>query len=103
MPIPFTQYLLPDGRRKTIHFEATSEYEKKANDLIAAGYVFEVEVLTNGIVSLEVVDGSDEDREAVAAQLSVNGPPIVAKVRKMIDEAHNAVFPKTEDPHGAKG
>jgi hypothetical protein len=66
MAIPFTQYLLPDGRRKETGLDRPADIEALAELFIAAGGKYECEVLTTGAVSLTacmVVDGEMQDVE----------------------------------------
>lgn len=84
--IPFTQYLLPDGRRQTITIERSPEIEAKAATIIAAGLRFETEVLSDGAtVSLTVSDPVEE--EDVAIELVPNGPGIPDAVDRLVEAA----------------
>lgn len=58
--IPFTQYMLPNGRRVSTEIDRPPEVEAQAEKVLALGghvdYAFESEVLTNGMVSLTLAD-----------------------------------------------
>ena len=82
MSIPFTQYLRPDGRKKAVTIELEVHVEAKANDILAAGYVFEIEQLINGMISATIADPI-KDRD-VAHALSPNGPPVPIRISEMI-------------------
>jgi hypothetical protein len=58
--IPFTQYLLPDGRTRPGAVERSGDIEEKARRIIDAGFRFEAEVLRTGEVSLTVFDPEEE-------------------------------------------
>ena len=82
--IPFTQYLLPDGRRRPIGFGVEGETEAKARAVLDHGWVFEAEILTTGEISLTVSDGEDDRAIVVVA----NGPGMAAAVEGLVAEAH---------------
>lgn len=87
--IPFTQYLLPDGRPVQIQYECDDdEVFRKATELLQNGYCFEAEILTTGIVSFTCERGDD----LIGIELSQNGPEVVEKVNKLINEAHGKEF-----------
>ena len=81
--IPFTQYLRPNGRAVDIYFQAPDHVFLKAEQLIADGFKFEVEVLTTGEISLTVSDGEED----IAIELFPNGPGIEKHVEALVDEA----------------
>jgi hypothetical protein len=84
MPIPFTQYLRPDGRKKPVTISRPAEIEQMANDIINAGYWFECEELVNGVVSFTITDDDDDH----AAEVCHNGPNVPDVVDRMISEFH---------------
>lgn len=84
--IPFTQYLRPDGRRKSVEIIRSQPIMDKAEQIIAAGYSFEIEELSNGMISMTISGYDphiDEDGD-VAHEICANGPDVPAKVDKMI-------------------
>ena len=81
--IPFTQYLRPNGQAVDIYFQAPDHVFLKAEQLIADGFKFEVEVLTTGEISLTVSDGEED----IAIELCPNGPGIEKHVEALVDEA----------------
>jgi hypothetical protein len=84
MPITFTQYLRPDGRKKEVYIERPTEVEARAAELQALGYKLECEVL--GVepplpdVSLTISDGQQD----VAIELCCNGPEVPTAVDRLI-------------------
>ena len=82
-PIPFTQYLLPDGRKRQTEMFVPEALHSKAMKIIDAGYVFESEILTNGTVSLTIADPSIE--EDVEIQLCENGPKVKEAIAALIE------------------
>jgi len=80
--LPFTQYLLPNGDKKEIEFIVDGDTEIKAKSILKYGWVFEAEILTNGVVSLTISDG-EEDR---VIQVCENGTTIPIVIEKLIDE-----------------
>lgn len=90
--IPFTQYLLPDGRKKSVSIERPDEIETRARRLIDAGYRFECEVLTTGDISLTVVDPYDEGD--IAIEVVSNGPEVPVAVDRLVglaEQHHKAI------------
>jgi len=64
--IPFTEYVLPHGRQKTTYFQTDNdEVFAKAQQIIDAGYVFEIETLRTGEVSATIVDPVEEMDAAI--------------------------------------
>lgn len=64
MSIPFTQWLLPDGRPRRVTIDRAPEVEAKAREMMAVGLSLEAEVLRTGEVpfhtrafTMEVDDG----------------------------------------------
>lgn len=91
--IHFTQYLRPNG--VTLHrtFEASREVEALADELVAAGYRFEVELLSSGHVHMDCCGPVLHDRSddgAIALELCDNGPPVEAAVERLVRGAHAA-------------
>lgn len=85
--IDFTQYLRPHGMRTDVYtvLEDTDDtlgpqYQKIKDN----GYVFECEVLTNGMVSLTIHD--PEKETDIAHELCNNGPEVPGKIRKLITD-----------------
>ncbi len=85
--IPFTQYLMPDGRKRDVSISRPKEIYDKALDIIDAGYRFEAEVLTTGQVSLTIT-GRDED---VDIEVVENGPKVPLAVDNMVNRFWEAV------------
>ena len=64
--IPFTEYVKPNGRKRETIIVRSMAVCDKANDIMAAGYDFEVELLTTGDVSLTITnEDGDADIEVV--------------------------------------
>jgi len=82
--IPFTQYLLPDGRTRPEEIDRSPEIEAMACALIADGCVFEIEMLSTGEISLEVLHGA----QSLAGRVCANGPAVPKAVDAIVREAH---------------
>lgn len=88
MAIPFTQFLMPDARRRQVEIDRPPEIESLALALQDAGHRFEIEMLTTGEVSMTIeveVNGEDVTR---SHQLCDNGPDVLARIDAMVREAH---------------
>jgi len=84
--IPFTEYVLPHGRRQMGGFQRPDEVADKASAIRKAGYRFEAEVLSTGHVSLTIVGCCPRVSEEsdVAIEIAMNGPEVTKAVDRMI-------------------
>jgi hypothetical protein len=86
--IPFTQYLMPDGREKQVWWEPTSPEEAaRARELLDQGALFTSELLQTGEASFTI----ELEDEILASAIAPNGPEVVKAVSDMITEAHDAL------------
>lgn len=85
-PIPFTQYLRPDGRRRAMSIVRSPEITALAAQIMAAGYVFEMEVLggSNDNVYLEC----RRNGRMLSNRLVRNGPLVPEAVDQLVREAY---------------
>ena len=81
----FTQFLFPNGRRQEIIIEMPKDVEALASELVAAGYRFEIECFSTGMVHM---DCSNNDEMPVANQVCVNGPTVPTFVEKLVRDSH---------------
>ena len=61
--IPFTQYIRPNGRQRLVYTKDglyTENVYKKAQEIIDAGFWFEIEELPNEMISMTVTDHDDD-------------------------------------------
>ena len=86
MAIPFTQYFLPNGRQEQVVIDMDPETEKLAQELIAAGFHFDIETLTTGMISMTC----EKDEDMVAIKLASNGPAVVTAVEDLVRDAYEA-------------
>ena len=93
MEIPFTQYLLPDGRKRSVRINRPDEIATKAQRLIDIGCRLEIEMLRTGEISMSVEREpvGDDDDGVLAMEVCNNGPEVPARVDKMISEASERV------------
>lgn len=85
MSIPFTQYLRPYGRKVAVSIEMEPEVEAKAQQIIDAGFVFEIEQLSTGQVSATIADPRT-DEDVKYASIVPNGPRVPEAIKLMILE-----------------
>ena len=83
MAIPFTQFLIPDGRTREVSIARSKEVERKAQQILAAGFVFECEHLSTGDVSFTITDGAKGD---VAVEICPNGPAVPEAVDRLVGD-----------------
>lgn len=84
--IPFTQYLMPDGRKRETSIDRGDDVERMAHEIIDKGYRFEIEMLQTGQISMTVSD--PEEEEDVACEICNNGPDVPPTVDRLVTEAH---------------
>lgn len=82
MSIPFTQYVLPNGKRKSLEITRPAEIMRKAYAILAAGYHFECEQLRDGIWSYTIGDNKGD----YAQELSHHGPTETVAIDTMVTE-----------------
>ncbi len=88
MTIPFTQYILPNGRRRDETIDRPAEIEALADRIIQAGGRFECEMLTDlKTVSLTVVHKIGGEEGDIAIVLCKNGPDIPDAVDRLVRQA----------------
>lgn len=94
MIIPFTQYLLPNGRTRSVEWETTShEQEIKARALLDAKARFECEMLQTGQVSLTCeIDDNNGETQTLAHEICANNPEVVEAVGRLVESAHNKLI-----------
>jgi len=99
MPIPFTQYLLPDGATRCIAINLPRSIELLAAELINSGARFELELLGDlQTVSLEcVLPRKGEDPEVLAGELVSNGPAIPPAVERLVVAAGRAMVARPDN------
>lgn len=85
--VHFTQYLLPDGRKRDVAIEVTPELHALAQIVTANGIRFECEILTTGQVS---ITAADPERGDISVRVVPNGPAVVDAVNEVIREAASA-------------
>ncbi len=90
MEVPFTQFLMPDGRRTQVTIERPDEICEQAQKLLEAGWRLEIEMLATSAISMTVerdVDGDDDEIVCSAHEICNNGPAVPIAVDKLITEA----------------
>lgn len=90
--IEFTQYLLPNGEKRSVFFEAPSGIDDLAKRIVNRGGRFEIEILRNDHVSItcEIDDNNGETR-LLAILVVPNGPAIVEHVHRVVKNAASAL------------
>jgi hypothetical protein len=87
--IPFTQYLMPNGERRSIEIKRPEDIYEKAMDIIKAGHCFEAEMLRTGEISLTIFNVAEE--EDVDIEVIANGPEVPLAVDRMVTRFYNAL------------
>lgn len=92
--IPFTQFLLPDGRKAPLTVDCSVEVASVAESVIADGYEFQIEILTTREVSMTCFDPQEE--EDIAIEVCPNGPGIEEAVGRLVKQARLEARPRKE-------
>jgi hypothetical protein len=79
--IPFTQYLLPDGRKKSTFIGVHIDVADRAREIIAKGLAFECELLTTGEASFTITDPEKGDLDI---RVVPNGPGVREAIEEMV-------------------
>jgi len=88
MEIPFTQFLMPDGRQRPMIIDRPDDVGEKAKQLLESGCRLEIEMLQTGQISMTVErDQSDGEIDLLAQEICSNGPSVPIAVDKLINEA----------------
>lgn len=80
--VPFTQYIMPDGRVRTVSIEVSGDLSTKVKDILDAGLTFECEVLTTGQVSMTITSHLYGDLDI---RVVPNGPGVREAVESLIN------------------
>ena len=83
MSIPFTQYLMPDGRQKEVTIDMPANVEQAARALIEKGCHFDIEMLSTGLISMTCEKGDD----LISMEVCPNDERVVAGVEKIVKVA----------------
>jgi hypothetical protein len=78
--IEFTQFIPPRGRREQVFIDMPDAISAKAQEIIAAGYEFQCEVIAGNTCSFTITD-DDADHDIEFCQ---NGSGVPAAIEKMI-------------------
>lgn len=84
--ILFTQYLRPDGEKRSVEIDRPAEIEAMAEAFIKAGGYFECEELTTGHVSLTAGHPDCEEGDC-AIELVPNGVEVPNAVDRLVKKA----------------
>lgn len=92
--IPFTQYLLPDGKKRLIWINVSAGVGMKAAELIKSkGCHFDAEVLTTGEVSFTC----EKDDDLVSIQICSNNSQVAEAVKRLIEDASDKLLLKERE------
>ncbi len=80
--IVFTQYCLPDGRRRQTSMDVSEATARKADEIVAAGFCFEIEILTTGHISATI--GEPHEELDIVMKIMDNGPGVREKIEEMV-------------------
>ncbi len=84
-PVEFTQFMFPNGRRKTISIALPRDLAKKAKILKEKGFKFEIEN-KNGQIWMTIIHGTIEDQDLT--RIVPDGPLVPNNVAAHIEDAY---------------
>ena len=88
MSIPFTQYMLPNGRKVQTETNMPIEVEIAARAFIDLGGWFESEMLSDyKTVSLTACWNFDDGPNDIAIRVVENGPKVIEAISSLVTEA----------------
>lgn len=88
MEIPFTQFLMPDGRQRPMIIDRPNDIGEKAKQLMDSGCRLEIEILMTGEISMTVErDQEDGEIDLLAQKICSNGPAVPVAIDELINEA----------------
>ena len=87
MTIPFTQYLLPNGRKRATSIDVDEETKKLAQQFMDAGGYFECEILSTEDISLTACFDQPDGDNDIAVEVVQNGPDVIKAVQKLVRNA----------------
>lgn len=91
--IPFTQYLIPDGRKRAQWIDRSAEVEVLAQSFIAAGGWYECEMLFDYVtVSLRACMNIDNQSHDIGYEIVENGPPVLDAVDRLVRKSATHVI-----------
>lgn len=79
--IPFTQYLMPNGRKSPVTIDLPDDIAAKAQAIIERGYRFECEMLSDYSTVSLTISNYDDDHEI---EVCKNGPEVPQRIDAMI-------------------
>lgn len=100
MSIPFTQYMLPNGRRRAEKIDRPPEIEALAERFIAAGGRYECEILTTGLVSITAVFLVGNELQDIAIEVCPNNGPAVEDAVDFVVRSSIAFLEKDKSDGG---
>jgi len=89
--IPFTQFLMPDGRKRKQWIKRPREIEAQAFALIKQhGVSFEMELLSD-YETVSFTTQIDSQDEPLAIELCKNGPPVPDAIDRLVKSTADAL------------
>jgi len=94
--IPFTQYLMPDGRRDVVRIDRPADIAEMAKSIFEAGYSLGCEMLSDYRTISLTVEDDDGDFDI---EICPNGPDVPLAVDRLITRAFGNLSERAADLH----
>ena len=88
-PVPFIQYMRPNGRRADVVINMPDDLADMAEAILARGYRFECEELTTGHASLTLTGDDEGD---ILIEVVRNGPAVPGAVETLIRDGYKLLI-----------
>lgn len=88
--IPFTQYMLPDGRPQSVGVPVPDGKGDMVDAILDAGAYFDAEVLLTGEVSFtcEIEPEDADEVQVLSHQVCPNGPEVTTAIELLVTGAY---------------
>lgn|SRR5690242_20265572 len=96
MPIPFTQYERPNGKKTHIEITRPEAIETMAQEIIDKGYVFECEKLRTNEVSFTVTDTRLDGHGDICHRICATDRAVPVTVDELVKAAYKMLIGPTE-------
>jgi len=98
MAVRFTQFLFPTGTKKPVEIDLDAETERRAQALLAAGALFEIECHPDTQTVYMDITSNNGDM-LWANNICQNGPGLPPAVKTMIDRAYAKLIASQAKPN----
>jgi hypothetical protein len=85
--VPFSKFVLPNGKKQYINFKRSVETATKARELIAAGFAFECEELRTGEFYMDCCNSDDQLADELLRSTEEKG--VLEAIDRLVENAYH--------------